>query len=76
MNIDAADALDPFAEERDFFEIILGDERDLMIFYDIQKSQNIRVGLMVGDENDRTMLGEIFLVDDVDIDLHALDNMV
>ena len=32
VNIDAADALDPFAEERDFFEIILGDERDLMIF--------------------------------------------
>ena len=76
MNIDAADALDPFAEEWDFFEIILGDERDLMIFYYIQKSQNIRLGLMVGDENDRTMLGEIFLVDDADIDLHAFDNMV
>ena len=76
VNIDAADALDPFAEERDFFEIILGDERDLMIFYDIQESQNIRVGLMIGDENDRTMLGEIFLVDDTDINLHALDNMV
>ena len=47
-----------------------------MIFYDIQKSQNIRVGLMIGDENDRTVLGEIFLVNDTDINLHALDNMV
>ena len=59
-----------------FFEIILGDECDLMIFYDIQKSQNIRVGLMISDENDRTVLREVFLVDDTDINLHAFDDMV
>ena len=76
VDIDAADAFDPFAEKRNLFERILPDERDLMIFYDIQKSQNVRVGLMIGDENDRTMLGEIFLVDDADIDLHAFDDMV
>ena len=31
---------------------------------------------MISDENDRTVLREVFLVDDTDINLHALDNMV